>query len=529
MSQPSRIDEAQFRKHLKRAESYLAQGLREDALSSYAEASAANPDDIPTHLKVVDLNLAARRHNPARDAALRATSGFVSSPRVALDLIERLLALGEYHIVVQIARQLAPPMWDSAQSLAEMARHLTLLGAHDIADGFAKAAVQKDPRHPPALFMMATMDVFYGRMEAAEEHCERCLSMVPGDPTTNWLVSRLRLKKDAGPRIDRIRAALARNPPVEGQVWLYYGLHNELHEQRDYAASWDALAKGCAAKKSLLDYDNAREQQVYDALRRWNPHEIAQPGGHRDPSLVPIFVIGLHRSGTTLAERIVSGHPAITGAGETYEITTALRRASGLHFRGETSLEVIQGRAGLDYGAIGRQYLEGMRWRANGKNIVTDKLPSNYVNVGFIARALPQARFIHLRRNAVDVGLSNLRTLFNEACPFSYDQMDFVEHHGRYRALMQRWRELLPGRLLDLDYDAMVADPEGTARKLASFCGLEYDPAMVRIEDRKDAVATASSVMMREGIRKDRGGLWQAYSQWLQPMIDKLSNVPGYS
>ncbi len=527
MPQPIRIDEAAFRKHSKRAETYLAQGLRHDALASLAAAAQANPDDIPTRLRMVDLHLAARRHNPARAEAMRATSGFVSSPKIALDLVERLAALGESHTVVQIGRQLAPGMWDSARSLAEMARHLTLLGAHDLADGFAKAAVLKDGAHPPALFMLATMDVFYGRMESAADHARRCLAIVPHEPATNWLMSRLRLP-DAGPRIDRIRAALAAGPDVEAQVWLWYALHNELHDLREFAASWDALSRGCAAKRSKLNYDASQDARLYEALGQWNAQEIAQPDGHSDPGLAPVFIIGLHRSGTTLAERLLSGHPGIAGAGETYEVTNALRRASGLHFRGETCLEVVQARAELDYAGIGRNYLEGMRWRAQGGRLVTDKLPSNYLNVGFIARALPQARFIHLRRNAIDVGLSNLRTLFNEACPFSYDQLDFVAHHGRYRALMAHWHERLPGRILDLDYDEMVAQPEQTARKLASFCGLDYDPAMVRIEDRKDAVATASSVMMREGIRKDRGGLWQAYAQWLQPMIDQLSDIPGY-
>ncbi|WP_374603640.1 sulfotransferase [Arenimonas sp.] len=528
MSQPIRIDEAAFRKHSRRAETYLAQGLRHDALASLAAAAQANPDDIPTRLKMVDLHLAAGRHNPGRDEALRATSGFVSSPRVALDLVERLFAVGENRLVVEIARQLQPGMWDSAKSLAEMARHLTLLGAHDAADVFATAAVRKDGANPPALFMLATMDVFYGRMEAAAEHCDRCLAILPTDPNSNWLMSRLRLP-DAGPRIDRIKSALAASPPADDQVWLWYALHNELHELRDYEGSWQALSKGCATKRALLGYDPAKEARVYDALRGWTADEITRQDGHVDPALAPVFVIGLHRSGTTLAERILSGHPAVKGAGETYELTTALRRASGRHFRGVNSLEVIQERAGLDYAGIGRNYLEGMRWRAGGKHLVTDKLPSNYLNLGFIARALPQARFVHLRRNAIDVGLSNLRTLFNEACPYSYDQLDFAEHHGHYRALMAHWHELLPGRILDLDYDDLVGDPEQSARKLAAFCGLEHDPAMVRIEERKDAVATASSVMMREGIRKDRGGLWQAYAQWLGPMIERLSGIPGYS
>lgn len=527
MTQPSRFDEVKFRKYSKRADTYLAQGQREDALACLSAAAEAHPDDIPTRLRLVDLQLAARRHNLARAEAMRATSGLVSSPKVALDLVDRLAALGESQAVVEIARQLVPGMWDSARSLSEMARHLTLLGAHDLADGFAQAAVQKDGAHPPALTMMATMDVFFGRMESAAEHARRCLAILPHEPATLWLMSRLR-QPDAGPRIDRIRTALAAGPDTAAQVWLWYALHNEYHDLREHSASWEALSRGCAAKRSLLSYDPARDVLLYDALRQWSASELAQPGGHHDPGLAPVFIIGLHRSGTTLTERILSGHPSVAGAGETYEVTTALRRASGLHFRGETCLEVVQARAGLDYAGIGRGYLEGMRWRARSRPLVTDKLPSNFVNVGFIARALPGARFIHLRRNAIDVGLSNLRTLFNEACPYSYDQLEFAEHHDRYRALMARWRELLPDRILDLDYDEMVGQPEAAARRLAAFCGLEYAPAMVQIEERSDAVATASSVMMREGIRKDRGGLWQGYAQWLQPMIDRLSDIPDY-
>ena len=276
MSQPTRIDEAAFRKHSKRAETYLAQGMRQDALASLAAAAAANPDDIPTRLRMVDLHLGARRHNDARAEVMRATSGFVSSPKVALDLVERLAALGESHTVIQIGRQLVPGMWDSARSLAEMARHLTLLGAHDLADGFARAAVAKDGSHPPALFMMATMDVFYGRMESAAEHARRCLAIVPHEPATNWLMSRLRLP-DAGPRIDRIRAALAAGPEVEAQVWLWYALHNELHDLKDFAGSWDALSKGCAAKRSQLNYDPASgprrtwSRPTVCATRAWRP------------------------------------------------------------------------------------------------------------------------------------------------------------------------------------------------------------------------------------------------------------------
>jgi hypothetical protein len=209
----------------------------------------------------------------------------------------------------------------------------------------------------------------------------------------------------------------------------------------------------------------------------------------------------------------------VAAGGETYDITAALRRASGVHCRGETDLRIIKARAGYDYRRIGKEFLDGMRWRAAGAPCITDKLPSNFLNIGFIARALPNARIIRLRRDPIDVGLSNLRTLFSTACQYSYDQMDFVDYFGRYEKLMQHWHAIFPGRILDVEYSDLVAEPEAMARRMAEFCGLPFEPAMVKIEERSDAVATASSVMMRDGIRKDRGKVWKAYETQLQPLI----------
>ena len=239
-----------------------------------------------------------------------------------------------------------------------------------------------------------------------------------------------------------------------------------------------------------------------------------------------MFVIGLHRSGTTLAEQVLAGHPSIAGGGETYDIRAQLRRTTRLHFPHELDVRVIGQRRSIDYPALGQHYLRGMGWRAQGKPVVTDKLPSNYLNLGFIANALPDAKFIHLRRDPVDVGFSSLRTLFSHACPYSYDPLDFARHFHQYRRLMDHWRERFADRILDVDYDDLVADPQGTATRMARFVGLEFEPTMLALERRTDAVATASSVMMRDGIRRDRGKVWLPYERHLGAMIEAL-NAPA--
>jgi tetratricopeptide (TPR) repeat protein len=503
---------------LRRAEIYQASNQPDLAIASLLAASEANPDHVETRLRNADIHITAGRHNPGRDQVMLALSGYIESPRVAMELVKRLGKIGESGMIVDIARQLPVAMWDTAGYLTEMAHQLSLVGAHEVALGFARAAVDRDPRHPPSLSVLARLEVYFGRVDQAAELVERCLEVSPDDPNTHWQMSRLR-QPGAGRRIDRIEALIARTQEPEHLVQLGYALHNELHDQRDYPRSWDALMLGCRNRRVTLGYRASDSEELYAALQEWTADEASLHDGWVDPTLQPLFVVGMHRSGTTLCERIISGHSRVVAGGETYDITAALRRASGLHCREETDPRIVRARAGFDYRRIGKEYLDGMRWRTGGAPCITDKLPSNFLNIGFIARALPNARFIRMRRDPIDVGLSNLRTLFGTGTGHSYDQMDFVDYFQRYEALMQHWHAVFPGRILDVEYDDLVAEPESTACRMAEFCGLTFEPAMVKIEERSDAVATASSVMMRDGIRKDRGKVWKAYETQLQPMI----------
>ena len=524
LANPAAGDNAQkIVRNLQRVEGYLAAGQLPAAAACIDSVLQSDPNNVPALLYRAEIELNAGRNASARQAVQRALAGQLASPRMAIHLLRVLAMLSESGMMIDVVRQLAPPMWDSAKSLAEVAQELSAMGAYPQAREFARAAVARDPNHPPSLYVHATLDVFYGDMASAAEMCQRVLRWVPDDPGTHWLLSRLRLP-EAGARIDRIEALLAKKPSVEAEYWLAYALHNELHDQKDYARSWAALERGCRAKRSTLRYTDQAADALFAALQRWTPEEVRRDDGFRSPALRPVFVIGLHRSGTTLAERILSGHSQVKAGGETYDIRANIRRVTGIHFPGEVEQAIVVNRDRLDYRAVGEGYLRGMTWRAGGKPIVTDKLPSNYFNVGFIARALPEARFIHLNRDPIDVGLSSLRTLFSHACPYSYDQHEYISHYRRYQSVMQHWRALLPDRILDVGYDELVNAPEATAARMASFCGLDYEPSMVRIESRDDAVATASSVMMRDGIRRDRGKVWKAYEPQLAPMIGALGS-----
>jgi hypothetical protein len=147
---------------------------------------------------------------------------------------------------------------------------------------------------------------------------------------------------------------------------------------------------------------------------------------------------------------------------------------------------------------------------------------------GLILRALPQARIIHLRRNAMDSCFSNLKELFgSNAHPYSYDFADLASHYRNYTRLMAHWHEIAPGRILDLDYEDMVTDPETSARRVMDYCGLPYQPAQIRVEANAAPVSTASSTQVRQPIHQRNIGGWKRYAQQLEPLRLMLETAAG--
>ena len=178
--------------------------------------------------------------------------------------------------------------------------------------------------------------------------------------------------------------------------------------------------------------------------------------------------------------------------------------------------------ARVDFGEVGKRYLDGIAWRLHGERFFTDKLPSNFLNIGFICEALPQARILHMTRDPVETCFSNLRELFSEANPYSYDMVEMADFHRGYRALMRHWHARYPGRILDVGYERLVDDPETVLREVCAFCGIDFDPAMLDIDSRRRAVVTASAVAVRGGIRRRGAPKWAPYAAQLRPLLEAL-------
>ena len=242
------------------------------------------------------------------------------------------------------------------------------------------------------------------------------------------------------------------------------------------------------------------------------------PVGYPDES--PIFVLGMPRSGTTLIDRILSSHSTVGSVGESDEFShLIIRRTRPDGPQEGIDIRHIRKARNLDWDSAGREYCRAVRGLLPGYEHLLDKTPRNFLYVGLILAALPNAKIVHLRRQPVDSCYAIYKTLFRQGFPFSYDLRDTGNFYLGYRELMEHWRRVLPGRFLDVDYEDLVDHQEEVSRRMISFCGLEWEDACLSFEKNTSPSATASAAQVRRPIYKSSVALWRRYEQELQPLI----------
>ena len=510
------------------------QGQRYAQLQQWRQAAEAyqaivdhDPGFVPAWLELCSAKEKLDGYRAARRAVLRAAQTAQVPPMVGMVVARRLRqfeALPEMQRYIDDGNLVAriPP-----EMMIDMATFFASAGDHAMTLPWIEHVLKLRPDLAEAHNMHGVALMFAGRPEESAAAFERTLKIRPTFSNPYALLSRV-AKIDAGyNHVDTLRRLLSQpNLPAKDEVNYAHALHNELHELGEYEDAWDALARTCRVRKPQQPYNHASTLAMFDALRstfdaafcRATPIEDATS---QQPT--PIFIVGLHRSGTTLLERILSGHPDVADAGETYTFTAQLREAADHFCRTVVDPVIVERAHGFDYPAIGQGFLESMRWRSRSKPFITEKLNPNFIVLGPIAKALPQAKLLHMRRDPADTCFSNLRTLFTHEASYSYDQVEMADYYKAYHDLMAHWRSVLDERVLDVDYDAMVNGPEAQARRIAAHCGFDFRQEMLQVGRNSGMVATASSNQVRKGIMTNRGGLWRAYEGHLGPMLERLA------
>ena len=485
-----------------------------------------HPQHAADLLRDSDALLRADRY---REALRRVLQGFESEdrhPELLIPLCQRLRRFNESGRALALIAKADPDRFPSAAERTELASLASRCGDQALAEAWIDHAVRADPMHAPAQYLRGVVAMFRGDMPQARFALSACLAIAPDFAQAHWALSTLPNDGGAGDADApaRIRASLARTQAGSmGEAYLQFALHNALHALGRHDEAWDALERGCALRRMQAPFDPGETEALFAALESLYAPEFLAPVDAPRSDYTPIFIVGMHRSGTTLLERILGGHPLVADGGESYAFTAQLDVACDHKTAGALDATTLQRVAGADFAAIGVGFLEASRWRARGRPFLTEKLPANLLNAGLIAKALPRAKLVRVVRDPMDTCFSNLRTFFTGAAAYSHDQAQLADHYLRCDRLARHLHKAMPGRILDIAYDDLVGDTTATARRIFDFCGLSFASDALDVSRASGDVATASTTSVRAGILRDRGGAWKPYASQLQPMREALA------
>jgi tetratricopeptide (TPR) repeat protein len=390
-------------------------------------------------------------------------------------------------------------------------------------------ALALDPGCDDALLGLGHLYIELGRLDKAEELFLRALEFKPDNTSARIHITQA---KKTRPGDANFAALLEEEKNSSGfsenkMMSLHFALGKCHDDIKEYDRAFPHFVAGCKIKRAKLSYDATKiERQFAGVTEIFNKDAIDRLRGAGDPSDVPVFVLGMPRSGTTLTEQIIASHPDVYGAGELHDLLRIAERNTGISTAPITFPNNLCALDQKILSAWGAEYVAGMLRRAPDAKRITDKMPSNYFAVGLIHLMLPNAKIIHVNRSPVDTCLSCYTRLFNRKQEHTYDLAELGRYYVRYAHLMDHWRKVLPaGAFLDVQYEDIVADQEAQARRLIEYCGLEWDPACLDFHNTKRSIRTASVTQVRQPIYTSSVERWRHYDKFLGPLLDALGDL----
>jgi len=395
---------------------------------------------------------------------------------------------------------------------------LRLLRRSAEAEASCQAALALEPRNVEALSFLGELRADQGRFSDAHELFQRAIGIDPGYPFAYCSIANHRRMTHADDSWRQgAEALLDRNLPLRHEASLRYALGKYFDDLGQYAAAFGQYAQSNElTKRREARYDGAKLTRRVDRVIGFcNPGLVRSAARHASMSELPVFIIGMPRSGTSLAEQILASHPAVVGVGEVKFWDAAFRRLIDTEGDADTSAHSMAG--------VADAYLARLPTPAEGVLRVIDKMPANFLYAGLIHAVFPRARIIHMQRHPLDTCLSVYFQNFFGIGAYANDFSDLAHYYGEYLRVTGHWRAMLPGTaLLEVPYEALIADQEGWTRRMLDFIGLPWDPACLNFERTERVVITASKWQVRQKIHAGSAGRWRHYEPWIGPLVEAL-------
>lgn len=363
--------------------------------------------------------------------------------------------------------------------------------------------------------------------EAVAAYQEAC-RLRPSFGDAYWSLANLKVYRFTTLELEQMEIEeRSANLSATDRIHLCFALGKAHEDRKQYRTSFDYYERGNALKRAQLDFDCASITRAVEAqIHFFDEARVRTLEGAGCPAADPIFIVGLPRAGSTLVEQILASHSQVDGTRELPNIialANQVKRELPAHASDCGAYpECLAALSREQLARLGKEYLDETRIQRQGAPRFVDKMPNNFRHIGLILTILPNARIIDARRHPLACCFSNFKQLFAEGQHFSYSYADLAAYYRDYVRLMAHWDTVYPGRILRVQYEDVVADPESQIRRILDFCSLPYEEACLRFHETNRSVRTASSEQVRRPINADGLAPWKGYECWIEPLAQHL-------
>lgn len=502
------------------------EGKLQDAAASYRRIVEASPDDLSAVYCLGVLRLQEGNIREALDYMARAVALSGGSAETSNALGQLLAffgfheqALCKYREAVELDGSLAEAQFNAGNSCRDLKRH------QDAIRHF-QAAVKTRPDYVEAWERLGIASAESGLMQESRTAFENAIQLSPRNPS--YYRSLASVAEDFGARHLNTLEGLAQDASdlsTEDRIELYFALTKAYENIGCYDLASRSLIAANRLKYEQTSWDEAEALQfIQDVRKVFTRDFIATRSGHGLDTPVPVFVVGMPRSGSTLLEQILASHRDVSTMGESAALSSSISSVwPGARKRFLTNIAVA---SPVEFRDLATQYADRIT-RSAGKPIrVVDKMLTNFLYLGLLATILPGAHVIHIRRHPLDTCLSCFSTCFSGGVPYANDLGTLARYYSAYYALMLHWKATLAhGSILEVEYESLIMDPEAQTRRVFEYCGLEWNSSCLDFYLSRRVVQTASAAQVRKPLYDTSIGRWRHYRDMLKPLIEAL-DVP---
>ncbi len=504
---------------------YQEKGDMEAAEREFLQALELRPGFAQAHYNMAVLCMGQERNGLAihhYQEAIRNDRGFTDAYIALAQLYSKL------HITEKALPLFAEAMRRKPNNyglMLEYAAALQWSGKGDEALELAAKALELAPQDDlVSLAAMSWLLLVVGRHDEAQQYAHKILEINPDAVEVFSNIAASKKFQEGDPEISEMEQAIERALGQKGVddaiiIGLHFSLGKVYNDCRRYDDAFNHYLSGNRIKCQSINYDRQKSDEFFDRLIDFFNQELfAERKWPGVESELPVFILGMPRSGTTLTEQIISSHPQVFGAGELGDIGRIGSHLTRLAGKGSEYPEALRLLDSDTLSAVTNRFLENLQAYDPEASRVSDKMPHNFLLLGTIAYLLPKARVIHCRRNPLDNCISIFFQNFVAEHNYKWDLYELGHYYRQYERLMEHWRKVLPNPMFELQYEDLVADQEGVTRQLIEFCGLEWDDACLEFHKSERSVQTASQWQVRQPVYKDSTERWRRYEKHLEPL-----------